>query len=176
MAVTPHRCSSCGSSLPTDAIFCPRCGVATVPAAGSAPRLPSWLPAVGAAVAVVAALGLVVWRGSAVPRAAAAPTAVPAPADPPAIPDISAMTPKERFDRLYGRIMQALRSGDAATLSRFAPMALAAYQMIDSADVDSLTRRRATLLRLHLGDTTAARSLSPRAGPLPPPSTGRKGP
>ncbi len=70
------------------------------------------------------------------------------------MPDISRMTPKERFDKLYDRILQALRAGDTLTLDRFAPMALAAYQMLDSADVDSTTRRRAAILRLHLGDTT----------------------
>lgn len=115
-------------------------------------------------------LGLVVWRDSSVPRASAAPSVA---SEPPAmdgggIPDISNLSPKERFDRLYGRIMQGLRSGDAAALSRFAPMALAAYAMLDSADVDSVTRRRATVLRVHLGDTAAARSL-PLAAPKPLP-------
>ena len=66
---------------------------------------------------------------------------------------------------------EQVRAGDTTTLSRFAPMALAAYDMIDSAAVDSLTRRRATLLRLHLGDTTAARALGRSTG-----SAGRLGP
>jgi hypothetical protein len=129
--------------------------------------VPAWLAAAAAAGAVLLALGLVVWRGGALPRAAMLPPSAPSGAAP--IPDIGNLSPKERFDRLYGRIMQALRVGDAATLARFAPMALAAYAMIDSADADSLTHRRATLLRLHLGDTTVARALPPRAPPLGPP-------
>jgi hypothetical protein len=76
------------------------------------------------------------------------------------IPDISRMTPQERFDRLYDRILQALRTGDTATVARIAPMALGAYQMLESPD--TTTRRRAAVLRLHLGDTTVM-----RAPPLP---------
>jgi hypothetical protein len=68
------------------------------------------------------------------------------------------MTPQERFDRLYARVMQALRTGDTATVARYAPMVLGAYRMLDSADAG--TRRRALLLRLHLGDTAAARQLA----------------
>jgi hypothetical protein len=51
-------------------------------------------------------------------------------------------------------------------------MALGAYQMLDAPD--DATRRRGALLRLHLGDTTAARELgapgsrSGGAGPIAP--------
>jgi len=136
----------------------------------------AWLVAGGAAVAVTVALSVVVWRGSALAPASPASPAAADVGEAGAPPDISAMSPKERFDRLYGRVMRALQSGDGTTLARFAPMALAAYDMIDSADVDSATRRRATLLRLHLGDTTVARTLGgPRAPPLPASaSTGKR--
>ena len=61
---------------------------------------------------------------------------------PGAPPDISQLTPRERFLRLHDRVMSAAESGDTVTATRFAPMALAAYTMLDSVDVD---------LRYHAG-------------------------
>jgi hypothetical protein len=72
-------------------------------------------------------------------------------------PDISQLSPKERFDRLYNRVMQAAQSGDQATMNRFMPMALGAYEMLDSADADA--RYHAALLRVHSGDVQGSRAL-----------------
>ena len=36
-------------------------------------------------------------------------------------PDISTMTPQERFDRLFNRIMQAAERGDSVEVERFTP-------------------------------------------------------
>jgi hypothetical protein len=72
-------------------------------------------------------------------------------------PDISGMTPKERFDRLYNRVMQAAQSGDEATMRRFMPMALGAYEMLDTVDADA--RYHAALLRVHNGDVEGSRAL-----------------
>ena len=72
-------------------------------------------------------------------------------------PDISQLSPKERFDRLYNRVMQAAQTGDQATMSRFMPMALSAYEMLDSADADA--RYHAALLRVHNGDVQGSRAL-----------------
>jgi hypothetical protein len=72
-------------------------------------------------------------------------------------PDISQLSPKERFDRLYNRVMQAAQSGDQATMSRFMPMALSAYEMLDSVDADA--RYHAALLRVHSGDVQGSRAL-----------------
>ncbi len=49
-------------------------------------------------------------------------------------PDISNMTPAERANRLYNRIMSAHERGFADTVQLFAPMAITAYQMIGSLD------------------------------------------
>ena len=67
------------------------------------------------------------------------------------------MSPRERFDRLYERSMRASESGDTATVARFAPMALLAYQQLDSIDADA--RYHAALLRLHTGDIPGAEAL-----------------
>jgi hypothetical protein len=71
-------------------------------------------------------------------------------------PDISAMSPKERFDRLYNRVMQASESGDEATVSQFLPMATMAFQQLDSVDADA--RYHLAMMQMHTGQTAAAAS------------------
>jgi hypothetical protein len=73
-------------------------------------------------------------------------------------PDISQMTPRERFDRLFNRIMQAADQGDTAQVERFLPMALGAYAQLDSADIDA--RYHAAVLHLEGGDAASARALA----------------
>ncbi len=72
-------------------------------------------------------------------------------------PDISRMSPRERFNRLYNRVMQAAQAGDEATVSRFTPMALMAYAQLDTVDADA--RYHAALLQVHTGDVNASRAL-----------------
>jgi hypothetical protein len=72
-------------------------------------------------------------------------------------PDLSSMSPRERFNRLYNRIMRGAEAGDQATVARFTPMALLAYAQLDTLDADA--RFHAALLRVHTGDTAAARAL-----------------
>ena len=73
-------------------------------------------------------------------------------------PDISAMTPRERFDRLFNRIMQASERGDSAEIERFTPMALGAYQQLETRDPDA--RYHASVLHLQVGSFAAARALA----------------
>jgi hypothetical protein len=92
----------------------------------------------------------------------------PSPAAPPfaseqgptaeAPPDISTMSPRERFNRLYNRIMTAAQSGDEPTAQRFMPMALMAYAQLDTVDADA--RYHAALLKAHTGDVEASRALA----------------
>jgi hypothetical protein len=72
-------------------------------------------------------------------------------------PDISAMSPRERFNRLYNRVMQAAQSGDEATVARFTPMAFMAYTQLDSTDADA--RYHMALLKAHAGDVAASAAL-----------------
>lgn len=72
-------------------------------------------------------------------------------------PDLSQMSPRERFNRLYNRVMQAAQTGDEATVTRFTPMALSAYDMLDTLDADA--RYHAALLRAHTGQVDAAEVL-----------------
>jgi hypothetical protein len=112
----------------------------------------------------VAAIGSLVRGGTpapvtpdmANPGAGGAPAGPAGPAGP--APDISQMTPRERFDRLFNRIMQAAEQGDSAQVERFTPMALGAYAQLDSADADA--RYHAAVLRLQVGDQAGALALA----------------
>jgi hypothetical protein len=58
-------------------------------------------------------------------------------------PDISRLTPRERADRLFNRVMSAVENRDTAQVSFFVPMALQAYQLLgEQLDPDA---------RYHLG-------------------------
>ena len=46
------------------------------------------------------------------------------------------MSPEERASRLYDRMMAAFEGGHLDTVQMFAPMATAAYQMLDSMTLD----------------------------------------
>jgi hypothetical protein len=73
-------------------------------------------------------------------------------------PDISNMSPRERFNRLYNRVMTAAQSGDEATVTRFTPMALMAYSQLDTIDADA--RYHAALIKVHTGDVNQSRALA----------------
>jgi hypothetical protein len=128
--------------------------------AGRAPtpdRTP-WIYA-GAGLAGLLAVILLVLARNSTRMAAAEPADLPAQAAPAeAPPDISAMTPRERFNRLYNRVMQAAQSGDQATVTRFTPMALGAYAQLDTTDADA--RFHAALLQVHTGDLDTPRALA----------------
>jgi hypothetical protein len=52
-------------------------------------------------------------------------------------PDISQMTPAERAIRLHDRIMQLREAGKQDSVMVFAPMGIAAFEMLGSLDTDS---------------------------------------
>jgi hypothetical protein len=104
-------------------------------------------------VAVLAVVLALVWFNA----TPSAPPVATAAGDPTAI-DLSTMSPRERFDRLYDRVMRAAESGDEATVSQFSPMALAAYAQLDSRDADA--RYHAAMIRMHTGDPVGAAALA----------------
>jgi hypothetical protein len=73
-------------------------------------------------------------------------------------PDLSTMTPREQFDRLYNRIMRAAESGDQQTVTQFTPMALVAYERLESIDADA--RFHLATLKLHGGDVAGASAIA----------------
>ena len=150
-------CPSCGTAFSPGARFCPGCGRAFGDSAPRSPdRLP-WLIAGGSLAGMLVLLLLLTTRGA---RTEAPPAVgeVSSSGEPVEVPpDISQLSPRERFNRLYNRVMQAAQSGDQATMTRFMPMALGAYEMLDSTDADA--RYHAALLRVHNGDVEGSRAL-----------------
>jgi len=140
------ECVACGTALTPGAKFCHRCGTPagakadTRALAVSGDRgFGSALPWAVAAIALVALIALV--AGQRFSRANASIAAVPA--DLPAAaqsagapPDISQMSPEERADRLYDRVMALNERGRADSVRFFAPMAMQAYTMLGQLNAD----------------------------------------
>ena len=164
-----HRtCTHCQADVSAQARFCHRCGKAVTSPAG-APAADSdrkaWTVAGIACVLLVGAIAYQVSDAAPTPAApdmanagaAGGPQATGgAPVGP--APDISAMTPRQRFDRLFNRIMQAAERRDSAEVQRFTPMALGAYDQLDSRDADA--RYHAAILHIQVGNFDAARALA----------------
>lgn len=156
------KCRGCGLPMPAGARFCPGCGQAPGATRQPAPAPRNLVPYVLGGVAFVALLAalFIRERTGLAPDPTEAPPAAPfagaAPAGTP--PDISQMSPRERFDRLYNRVMQAAEGGDSATVTRFTPMALEAYRMLGQADTDA--RYHAAMLNIEVGDAIAASALA----------------
>lgn len=149
----PVTCRACGAPAPADSTFCGKCGRRLAGGAGPDPSPPGRSRGALLIAAIVAVAGAVFLARRSAPAAAEAEAAPAAAAEATMPTDISRLTPAERFDRLYRRVMQGARTGDTMA-ARFAPMALAAFEMLDTVDAD--TRYHAALIKLHLGDAAGA--------------------
>jgi hypothetical protein len=105
---------------------------------------------------VVALILVLVSRGQRAPAPVGPAPGAAAPAG--GLPDISQLTPRDAFDRLFNRVMTAAEQGDTATVAQFSPMALMAYRNLDTVDADA--RYHAAMLRLHTGDVPGAQALA----------------
>ncbi|HEX6533265.1 MAG TPA: zinc ribbon domain-containing protein [Gemmatimonadaceae bacterium] len=156
-------CGACHAALTPGAKFCHRCGTAVgaVPAtpagsgagaggAGGAPSgFPAALPWAVAGIALLALIALVAGQRFGKRPAAEPGSAADAPAaqaegggggggvTPVRAPDISSLSPRERADRLYDRIMRLDSEGKKDSVQFFAQMAISAYQMLPEQDLDT---------------------------------------
>jgi len=159
----PTPCGGCGKPIDASVRFCSSCGRPTAVTAGREParavradRTPWFIAAAAlAGLLVVLLLMLVRTAPRPAPAAADSPVAEDGTGTP---PDISSMSPRERFNRLYNRVMTAAQSGDEGTVGRFTPMALTAYAQLDTVDADA--RYHAALLEVHTGDVAGATALA----------------
>ena len=69
-------------------------------------------------------------------------------------PDISQMSPEERANRLFNRVMTLAEAGKGDSVQFFLPMALGAYNQLPTLDPDA--RYHIGLLQLAGGDVAAA--------------------
>lgn len=143
-------CAACGSSLSSGARYCHRCGTAV----GATPlpttrkhSEPRWLatalPWSVAGIALLALIALIAGQRFNA-RPAADSTAPPgadagavAPGEARRAPDISALTPRERADRLYDRVMRTASEGKSDSAQFFARMAVDAYRSLPELDLDA---------------------------------------
>lgn len=151
-AAIEASCRECQNPLPAGARFCNQCGVPVgaqaAPAAAKQPVL-AWAIA-GAAVVMLAAVTLVPrlsGGGEARQAVAGAVTTLaqqgPATAGDPSSVDLASMTPRQRADRLFNRVMEGVSSGDTTQMGFFAGMAIQAYGMVPERNAD---------LHYHLGE------------------------
>ena len=157
-------CAACGAPLASGARFCHRCGTpagegmpasgagaAVAPAAATGSGLASVLPwgvafvALMAVVAMLAGQNFGAERGSAIDGSA---NALPTPSiDGPAFggggpgggagaPDISNMSPEQRADALFVRIMTYNDRGQRDSVALFAQMALPAHELLQNINLD----------------------------------------
>lgn len=140
-------CASCNAALTPGSKFCHRCGVAVVAPAGQAPTatparsaegLGNALPWAVAAIAILSLIALAAgqrFAGARRPPTAAGAVATNS-AAPSRAPDISSLSPLERAERLYERIMGAAQRGRTDTVRFFMPMAVQAYEALAPMTVD----------------------------------------
>lgn len=127
----PRFCAECGTEFLPDAAFCHNCGVAvggraSPPPPGLSPTLKWGVPV----AAIVALTVLSVFRMGVTDESRGATAVSIGPASPAGIPDISSMSPTERADRLFNRVMRLWSEGKADSAAFFAPMALSAFEGI----------------------------------------------
>ena len=145
-------CASCAAELSPGAKFCHRCGTA-VGASASASReaRTNALPWIVAALAFLALFAMAAGRGfnatrgssvdgsqNALPQAGLDDRGINTDDQSPGVraPDISTLSPQERADRLYNRVMILATQGKIDSVQFFAPMALTAYQMLSPLNAD----------------------------------------
>src|SRR5438309_1940397 len=149
-------CHACGAQLSAGAKFCHKCGAAgaTTGATGWRAGFPRALAgaALGALVTVVAMRAT---SGPARSDQAVAPFANGAASGGGVRPpDISQMSPEERANRLFNRVMMLAEAGKTDSVQFFLPMALGAYAQLPQLDADA--RYHVGLLQLAGGDANGA--------------------
>ena len=108
----------------------------------------------GVPAAAIGALVLVVLFRGAVKDAVPPPAAAPGAPSAMGAPDISSMSPAERADRLFIRVMAYSSAGTSDSAVFFAPMAMAALEAL--APLNAHTRYDLGLVALVAGDTAKA--------------------
>jgi len=145
-------CWSCGNVSRDGSRFCTTCGGSLTLVGSKRPKRAWLVPALFGGGLVAALVIAVLSSGRPAP---VAPQGLEAPSGAAATPpDLGSLSPRERFDRLYQRVITAAQSGDQATVERFTPMAVAAYGMLDTIDPDA--RYHLSMLELHVGNLTGA--------------------
>ncbi len=145
-ALGTPQCPGCGHQPPAGARFCSQCGQAMAGqtrAAGSTNPVAWWM-----AGALLLGLILVIAYPVYGPGSSSEPSPVAGPTSGLAgtPPDLTSMTPRERADRLFNRVMTAVEVNDSAEVVGFLPMAIRAHELAEPLDADG--KFHLVLLRL----------------------------
>lgn len=164
----PKFCRQCGTALTPAARFCAQCGLSLDTAPGAPSAAPAGVPAPTVSLNVIvpwfvlASVLMVVIgyflgaRGGPQPTAQgfSDPTGGGAPIV--AAPDISSLSPEERVDRLFNRVMALAAAGQDDSVSFFAPMAINALAAL--MPLDAHRRYDLGLIHLAAGDAAQAKA------------------
>lgn len=161
------HCAQCGAALGERGKFCHRCGApreagAVAPGGASAPnRRIEFVPWAIAGIAVLALIAFIAGQkfgGGGTAASATASTAAAtggAPAGARAV-DIASMSPQERADRLFDRVMTLVAEGKSDSVQFFAPMAVMSFEALQP--LDAHRRYDLGLLGVVSGDGNMARA------------------
>lgn len=159
----PRFCSECGTQLNPGARFCHDCGSPVQGRGASAPSAPGLSNALRwgvPALAIAALIVLSVVQFGSRRDAPEAGATVPVGATPlgaggvVSAPDISSMSPQERADRLFDRVMRLASEGKADSAAFFGPMARSAIEAL--APLTAHQHYDLGLVELVTGDVPAA--------------------
>lgn len=155
--MTSRFCPRCGTPVGATAKFCAECGHSlTGDSRGEGRRAPpgikTLLQWMAPGAVIVVAIAYVI--GTRTPPTSAALTAqdggiVPA-------SDISTLSPDERVDRLFNRVMSLAERGEADSVAFFAPMAVSSFAALEP--LSAHRRYDLGLVLLVSGDREAARA------------------
>jgi hypothetical protein len=153
-------CSGCRLPLSPGARYCHHCGASVRGTTRGSREKTAWIVA---GVAVLLAGVVLLWRAGsfrpqASPEMSNAGNAGTTPELSGRAPDISNLSPAQRFEALFERVARASESGDSLTVQQFSPMALGAYALLDSTNND--LRFHAALIDIAAGDYAAAQALA----------------
>src|ERR1700674_2151632 len=145
-------CASCAADLSPGAKFCHRCGTPVgVSASATRESRTNALPWIVAALAFLALFAMAAGRGfnarrgstvdgsqNALPQAGLDDRGSPTDDQSAAVraPDISSLSPQERADRLYNRVMLLATQGKIDSVQFFAPMAVQSYLLLAPLNAD----------------------------------------
>lgn len=154
----PRFCSDCGTLLNADARFCHDCGSpieggrrAGAPSAPGVPTVLRWgVPALAVAALIVLTVFQYAPRGD----AGDSEPGVPLSARAGSAPDISAMSPEERAERLFNRVMRLSSEGKTDSAAFFGTMAFGAIESLTP--LNAHRRYDMGLVALVTGDVTRA--------------------
>lgn len=163
------HCAQCGVALGERGKFCHRCGApreggpagasgtASGTASGSASGSPATvLPWAIAGISVLALVAFIAGQKFGGGPSAAAPAAAAPAATGARAVDIASMSPQERADRLFDRVMTLVSEGKSDSVQFFAPMAITSFEALQP--LDAHRRYDLGLLGVVTGDGSLARA------------------